>query len=203
MIPQTSVLLVDEKRGEAGMNITNSDAFPSLLYTKIVDLPESDKSVRLIVTQPVVRVEAGQMQKMRFILHTEKPLLHEEMKRVVFEGIPPKNDGNNALKVTIRQDLPVIIHPAGLAEDLSPWKHLIWQKKGANLEIHNPSKYVVRMVASFKSLPSGKSGTLTSTYLLPNRSMSVKMPDAGDSKVEFYPASRYGYKGERYTASIQ
>lgn len=203
MLPQTSVLLVDEGKGEASMNITNTDAFPSLLYTKIVDLPGGDKSIQLIVTQPVVRVDAGQMQKIRFILHKDKPLVQEEMKRVVFEGIPPKHSGNNELKVTIRQDLPVIIHPAGLAEDLSPWKHLIWQKKGADLEVRNPSKYVVRMVASFKGLPSGKAGILTKTYLQPNGSITVKMPAPGDSKVEFYPASRYGYKGERYTASIQ
>ncbi len=41
MVPETSVLLVDEKRGEASINIKNTDDHPSLLYTTIVDLPES------------------------------------------------------------------------------------------------------------------------------------------------------------------
>ncbi|STM36746.1 putative periplasmic chaperone protein [Escherichia coli] len=59
MVPETSVLLVDEKRGEASINIKNTDDHPSLLYTTIVDLPESNKSIRLIPTQPVIRVEAG------------------------------------------------------------------------------------------------------------------------------------------------
>ncbi len=39
MVPETSVLLVDEKRGEASINIKNTDDHPSLLYTTIVDLP--------------------------------------------------------------------------------------------------------------------------------------------------------------------
>ena len=67
MVPETSVLLVDEKRGEASINIKNTDDHPSLLYTTIVDLPESNKSIRLIPTQPVIRVEAGQVQQVRFL----------------------------------------------------------------------------------------------------------------------------------------
>lgn len=63
MVPETSVLLVDEQKGEVSMNLTNSDSHPSLLYTKVVDLADSDKSIRLIVTQPVVRVEQGDTQR--------------------------------------------------------------------------------------------------------------------------------------------
>lgn len=91
MVPETSVLLVDEKRGEASINIKNTDDHPSLLYTTIVDLPESNKSIRLIPTQPVIRVEAGQVQQVRFLLQATVPLQSEELKRVTFEGIPPKD----------------------------------------------------------------------------------------------------------------
>ena len=76
MVPETSVLLVDEQKGEVSMNLTNSDSHPSLLYTKVVDLADSDKSIRLIVTQPVVRVEQGDTQKIRFILQTSNCLLY-------------------------------------------------------------------------------------------------------------------------------
>lgn len=203
MVPETSVLLVDAMKGEATMNITNTDSKPALLYTNIVDLPESNKSVRLIVSQPVVRVEAGAVQRMRFLLQMEKPLMQEELKRVTFEGIPPKEKGNERLAVTIRQDLPVIIHPAGLAEDIAPWKHLQWQKKSNFLIVNNPSNYVVRMTTGFKSLPSGQQGRLKNTYLLPHTSMTVPLPDKADTQIEFYPASRYGYKGERHIAPLQ
>ena len=46
MVPETSVLLVDEQKGEVSMNLTNSDPHPSLLDTKVVDLADSDKSLR-------------------------------------------------------------------------------------------------------------------------------------------------------------
>lgn len=202
MQPETSVLLVNAGKGEASMNITNTDPAPALLYTSIVNLPESDKSVRLIVSQPVVRVESGAVQRIRFLLHTDKPLKHEELKRVTFEGIPPKEKGKQRLAITIRQDLPVIIHPAGLAEDATPWKHLQWRRKGNLLEVSNPSDYVVRMTAKFTFLPSGQHGAFKNTYLLPHTTMTLALPDKGDNKVEFYPASRYGYKGDKYIAPI-
>ncbi|MEB6380715.1 fimbria/pilus chaperone family protein [Leclercia adecarboxylata] len=203
MVPETSVLLVNAEKGEASMNITNTDSAPALLYTNIVDLPESNKNVRLIVSQPVVRVEPGAVQRIRFMLQMDKPLTQQELKRVTFEGIPPKIKGKERLAVTIRQDLPVIIHPAGLKEDATPWKHLQWIKSGDAIVVKNPSDYVVRMTTGFTSLPSGQQGSLKNTYLLPHTSMTVTLPDKADTKVEFYPASRYGYKGERYTASLQ
>lgn len=203
MVPETSVLLVNAEKGEASINVTNTDATPALLYTTIVDLPESDKNIRLIVSQPVVRVESGAIQRIRFMLQTNKPLMMEEFKRVTFEGIPPKEKNKHKLSVSIRQDLPVIIHPTGLAEDLTPWTHLIWSKQGRSLIVNNPSNYVVRMSSTFMFLPSGKKGTLNNTYLLPHTSMTLDLPTTADTKVEFYPASRYGYKGERYVATLQ
>lgn len=203
MVPETSVLLVDADKGEASMNVTNTDSTPVLLYTDIVDLPESDKNIRLIVSQPVVRVEAGAVQRMRFMLQSPVPLTKEELKRVTFEGIPPKEKNGVKVSVSIRQDLPVIIHPAGLAQDLTPWTHLTWSKQGSSLVVTNPSNYVVRMTSTFTTLPSGKQGTLNKTYLLPQTSMTLALPSLSDTKVEFYPASRYGYKGERYVAPLQ
>lgn len=203
MVPETSVLLVDAAKGEASMNVTNTDSVPELLYTNIVDLPDSDKSVRLIPSQPVVRVEPGQIQRMRFLLQTAKPLKQEELKRVTFEGIPPRAKGEVRVAVTVRQDLPVIIHPAGLAEETQPWKYLTWKKQGNALVVSNTSDYVVRMAMGIKTLPSKKMTALTKTYMLPHSSETVSLPSTTDTKVEFYPASRYGYKGESKTAELK
>ncbi len=85
------------------MNVKNTDSQPALLYTNIVDLPDSDKSIRLIVSQPVVRVDAGETQRMRFLLQTSKPMKYEELKRVTFEGIPPKEKGEDKVALTIRR----------------------------------------------------------------------------------------------------
>ncbi len=69
------------------MNVKNTDSNPALLYTTVVDLPD-DNGVKLDVTQPVVRVEAGQQQQLRFIMESTEPLTVEHYKRVTFEGIP-------------------------------------------------------------------------------------------------------------------
>ena len=203
MVPETTVLLVDEGKGEASMNITNTDSSPALLYTRITELPGSKSTTRLVATQPVIRVEAGQVQRVRFMLQTSGPLQQQEIKRVSFEGIQPKDKNSNRLAVTVRQDLPVIIQPASLPEDLQPWKHLQWQKKGSNIDIVNPSKYVVRMTPNFISWPSGKEGRLPTTYVLPGSRVTVKLPQMTDTKIKFFPASRYGYTGESYTTALQ
>ena len=188
MVPETSVLLVDEKRGEASINIKNTDDHPSLLYTTIVDLPESNKSIRLIPTQPVIRVEAGQVQQVRFLLQAT---------------IPPKDDKSSRVTVSIRQDLPVLIHPASLPEERETWKFLEWRKNGDQIEISNPSNYVVRMTLQFKTLPSGKTGAINKTYFLPHTSTTTALTNATDTKVEFYPASRYGYRGNKYVTDLK
>ena len=138
MVPETSVLLVDEKRGEASINIKNTDDHPSLLYTTIVDLPESNKSIRLIPTQPVIRVEAGRLQQVRFLLQATVPLQSEELKRVTFEGIPPKDDKSSRVTVSIRQDLPVLIHPASLPEERAPGNSWNGVKMATKLRLATP-----------------------------------------------------------------
>ena len=203
MVPETTMLFVDERKGEASINITNTDKTPALLYTRVTELPDSKSTTRLVATQPVVRVEAGQVQQVRFMLQTSGPLQQQELKRVSFEGIPPKEKGSNRLSVTVRQDLPVIIHPANLSEDLEPWKHLQWQKKGNNIDIVNSSKYVVRLTPSFITYPSGKEGRLPATYVLPGTRVTVKLPQVKDTQVKFFPASRYGYTGASYTTALQ
>ena len=175
----------------------------ALLYTTIVDLPESNKSIRLIPTQPVIRVEAGQVQQVRFLLQATVPLQSEELKRVTFEGIPPKDDKSSRVTVSIRQDLPVLIHPTSLPEERETWKCLEWRKNGDQIEISNPSNYVVRMTLQFKTLPSGKTGAINKTYFLPHTSTTTALTNATDTKVEFYPASRYGYRGNKYVTDLK
>ncbi len=96
MVPETSLLVIDEATHSGTMNVKNTDAHPALLYTTVVDLPDESKDLKLIPTQPVVRVEPGQTQQIRFILQNNKPLDVEHFKRVTFEGIPPKSELKSA-----------------------------------------------------------------------------------------------------------
>ena len=167
MVPETSLLVIDEATHSGTINVKNTDSHPSLLYTDVVDLPD-DKGLKLVTTQPVVRLEPGQTQQLRFILQTSKPLDVEHYKRVTFEGIPPKSDDNKVkIGINIRQDLPVLIRPAKLAVVTDAWKFLEWTASGTSVTVKNPIKYVVRLAQNVVLQPSGISVSLAKPYILP------------------------------------
>ncbi|HDS3499698.1 fimbria/pilus chaperone family protein [Enterobacter cloacae] len=204
MVPETSLLVIDEATHSGTINVKNTDSHPSLLYTDMVDLPD-DKGLKLVTTQPVVRLEPGQTQQLRFILQTSKPLDVEHYKRVTFEGIPPKSDDNKVkIGINIRQDLPVLIRPAKLAVVTDAWKFLEWTASGTSVTVKNPSKYVVRLAQNVVLQPSGISGSLVKTYILPGETMTVSMGKSvsGNTKVKFFPASRYGVEVPSFISDL-
>jgi P pilus assembly chaperone PapD len=204
MVPETSLLVIDEATHSGTINVKNTDSHPSLLYTDVVDLPD-DKGLKLVTTQPVVRLEPGQTQQLRFILQNSKPLDVEHYKRVTFEGIPPKSDDNKVkIGINIRQDLPVLIRPAKLAVVTDAWKYLDWTASGTSVTVKNPSKYVVRLAQKIVLQPSGISGSLAKTYILPGETMTVSMGKSvsGNNKVKFFPASRYGVEVPSFISDL-
>lgn len=204
MVPETSLLVIDEATHSGTINVKNTDSHPSLLYTDVVDLPD-DKGLKLVTTQPVVRLEPGQTQQLRFILQTSKPLDVEHYKRVTFEGIQPKSDDNKVkIGINIRQDLPVLIRPAKLAVVTDAWKFLDWTASGTSVTVKNPSKYVVRLAQNVVLQPSGVRGSLAKTYILPGETMTVSMGKSvsGNTKVKFFPASRYGVEVPSFISDL-
>ncbi|ENE9535576.1 fimbria/pilus periplasmic chaperone [Salmonella enterica subsp. enterica serovar Newport] len=204
MVPETTLLVIEESTHSGVMNVKNTDSNPALLYTTVVDLPDNN-GVKLDVTQPVVRVEAGQQQQLRFIMESTEPLTVEHYKRVTFEGIPPKST-NKGMKIgfNLRQDLPVLIRPKNLPVVTDAWKLLTWSRNGQTINVKNPSPYVVRLAQNITFLPSGGEGTIKKTYILPGETLnvSIKTPFAADTSVRFYPASRYGIEVPSFTSPL-
>ena len=56
MVPETSLLVIDEATHSGTINVKNTDNTPALLYTTVVNLPDDDNGIKLIPTQPVVRL---------------------------------------------------------------------------------------------------------------------------------------------------
>lgn len=197
MQPQTSMVLIREDAGGGSINVTNTDDKDALLYVKVIDLPD-DKFPQLIVTQPVMRVAAGQTQRVRFVLISDRPLTTEHMKRVTFEGIPITSVANQGIAISLRQNLPVIIHPAGLAENIGSWKDLQWSVKQGKLRVHNPGAWVVRMAPSFTLLPGNQKVILNKSYILPGETLPVVFSDvlalARTQKIRIDAVSSYGYE---------
>ncbi|MDY7535266.1 fimbria/pilus chaperone family protein [Pseudomonas sp. Bout1] len=205
MVPDTSVVIVYEEQGEASVSVTNTDNKLALLHVTLEDLPE-DLEPLLFVTPPLARVEADKSQLVRFILQNQKPLQTQRLKRVIFEGMPkdrtPSEAGHARVGVTVRQNLPVIIHPKGLAPNRTPWKGLAWSLDDGQLHVRNDSKYVVRMAQELQLLPGKNKAVLPRTYILPGESMSVPAPNARATTVRMQPATVYGFTVAAFEAPI-
>lgn len=197
MQPKSSLVLIKEEAGGGSINVTNTDNKDALLYVKVIDLPD-DKRPQLIVTQPVVRVAAGQTQRVRFVLTSDRPLTTEHIKRVTFEGIPLTAGENNSVDVSVRQNLPVIIHPTGLAKNSEPWKKLQWSVKQGTLTISNTGEWVVRMAPNITLVPGNKNVVLDKSYILPGETISVVYSDknalAKATSVRIDTVTQYGYE---------
>ena len=206
MVPETPVIIVDEARGEATINIRNTETSPALLYSQIENVPE-DTEALLFLSPPVTRVEAGEVQLVRFLLESHAPLKVERLKRAVFEGIMPNDEaGGPRLRLSIKQNIPVIVRPAGLAVEREPWTKLAWTLDRGVLKVSNPSPYVVRMAAMVSLLPADMPVTLERGYILPGETLSFPLlatPAVLQTGVRLFPATTYGYAVKSHDAVLQ
>jgi P pilus assembly chaperone PapD len=205
MVPDTSVVIVNEADGEASVSVTNTDATLALLHVTLEDIPE-DKQPLVFVTPPLARVEAGKSQLVRFILQTSEPLKTQRLKRVIFEGMPqdrqPVKAGHAQVGVTVRQNLPVILHPKGLAPNRTPWTGLVWSLKNDQISVHNPTPYVVRLAQELTLLPGNGPALLPRTYVLPGETLSVPANGVTAATVRLQPATVYGFAVPHFEAPI-
>ncbi|PYY90517.1 fimbrial protein [Pseudomonas sp. TKO26] len=205
VLPESSVVIVEESDGEGAINLKNTDAFPVLLLTSLLDIDE-DKEALLSVTPPAARVEPDKSQRVRFMLTSQAPLKTERLKRVVFEGVPPQKKGESLMRMNVRQNLPVLIRPAGLARDEAPWKRLVWSFKAGVLSVNNPSPYVVRLGQGVSTLPDGSTWQLPHSYVLPGQQLTLEAQKQGATgtpgAVRISPATTWGFTVDSYEAPL-
>lgn len=202
--PETSVVLVSEATGEGTMNVKNTGNETVLLVPTVENIAE-DPEEWVVVSPPAAVVEPGQTQMVRFILSNGEPLKAQRLKRAIFEGIPQTGDKRNAVRLTVRQDLPLIAQPKGETPEKAPWKKLKWSAKDGALVLENPSPYVVRMDQRVQLQPQAKDLTLPKSYILPGEKITVPadVPDLGTAQsVRTYPATVYGYQVEHFDAPL-
>lgn len=204
MEPETTVIVLNEADGEASINVKNTDAKPALLHAAIEDVPE-DLEPLVIVTPPVSRVDAGELQMVRFLAVGKEPLKTQRLKRVTFEGIPQTQPGSGAtIGISLRQNLPLILHPKGLPQHNAPWELLTWSLQGKTLSVRNDSPYVVRLAAEVQLNPQKAKAYLSRTYVLPGEVLSTEFssPSPDATSVTIAPATVYGFTVDNYDALL-
>jgi P pilus assembly chaperone PapD len=208
--PESPVLLVSETQGEAQMGVKNSDAENLLLHTNVYDV-DGDTKLEVIPLPPIIRVDAGGRQLVRFVLeNTGEPLKVQHYKRVTFEGIPEKSTKTteSRVRVNVRYDLPVIISPKGLVLNETPWDLMVWRVEENKLVVTNPSPYVVRMSRQVDLLPALTRVEIAQrTFILPGETLSLDLPAGTTAKsihgVRLFPATLYGYTAPDYDAPLK
>ncbi|MHA6575506.1 fimbrial biogenesis chaperone [Pseudomonas yamanorum] len=137
---------------------------------------------------------------------SKEPLKTERLKHVTFDGVAPQQTNTSEVRLTVRQNLPVIIRPAGLEKDLAPWKHLTWKVSHDSLTVSNPSPYVVRLGQGVQTLPDNTGWTLPNAYVLPGQTLTVKADGdktpASPKQVRISPATTGRYAGHTYDATL-
>lgn len=205
LVPETTMILINEADGEGTVSVKNTDPAPLLLYTQVRHIPE-DKENLFIITPPVARVEPGQKQLVRFILTNQQPLKVQRLKRVIFDGVPRTKTGENAVRVNIRHNIPAVIHPKGLKLDPEPWKQLTWSVNDQGvLQVANASPYVVRLAQEVQVKPTGKLAKLPKPYVLPGETipLTTEAPlRQAPQSVVISPATVYGIYVDTYEAPL-
>lgn len=200
MKPEVSVLFLDDQNREATITVQNTDSSTALLHSSLQTIPE-DRENKLIVTPQLARVEGGKKQQVRVVLKDGVKLDKQKMQRINFISVPQDDGKKNRARVLVGQNIPVIISPANLPVNTTPWTGLTFQRSGSSVKIDNPTPYIVRLTKQVDLLPGKQSVELPKTYILPGETMTL--PAAGNVKsVRLHPVTRYGILTAPFEAQL-
>lgn len=203
MKPEAPALFLDDQNREATINILNTDNDTALLHSSLQTLPEDPENT-LIITPQLVRVEGGKKQPIRVVLKKGIKLDKQRMQRINFVSIPQDDGKKSRARILIGQNIPVIISPADLPLNTTPWTGLTFHRTGSSLSVENPTPYIVRLTKQLDLLPGTNRVELKKTYILPGEKLNVLLPAAANSvkSVRLHPVTRYGILTNPYEAQL-
>ena len=204
MKPETTVLFIDDENREATINIENTDSYSALLHSSLQTIPE-DRNNKLIITPQLARVEAGKKRQVRVVLKNGVTVTRQTMQRINFISVPPEDGLKNRMRVLVGQNIPVIISPAKLPENFTPWKGIKAECAGLTLKVSNPTDYVVRLTNQIDLLPGNKSISLPKNYILPQETLRLPLPKGracSARAIRLHPVTRFGILTMPYEVAL-
>lgn len=209
--PDSTIVLLSADANQVQMGVKNTDASPLLMNVTVIDLPGSE-SVSVLPLPQVIRIEANGRQVVQFMFPKGAPTIDKQyLKRVSFEGIPPKNSRPeaNVVTFTVRQVIPMVISPAGLVQDPEPWKRMQILRAGEGaMELRNDSPFVVRLGFVAQLMPMNTSVQLMkNSYVLPGEHIAFDLPKgvlaSAVREVRINPASPWGFKVAAHDIAVR
>ncbi|WP_380182961.1 molecular chaperone [Kalamiella sp. sgz302252] len=147
-----SRMVYEGNEKEKAISVENPDAFSFLIQSWIEDATGNmiKDNAPFIVTPPLFRLDGKQKNLLR-IIRTENslPQDRETLLWLNIKSIPAKSDTeHNTLQIAVRTRLKLIFRPESLVDE-TPEQHvqkLEWKKKGNQLVVINPSKYLMNFM---------------------------------------------------------
>lgn len=204
MRPEVPVLFLDDQNREATINVKNTDNSSALLHSSLQTIPE-DRENKLIVTPQLAQVEAGEKQQVRVLLKDGIRLDKQRMQRINFISVPRDDGKKNRARVLVGQNIPVIISPADLPLNTTPWTGLKFLRSGSSIKIDNPTAYIVRLTTQVDLLPGKQSVELPKTYILPGETITLPLSRTSVSSVKsirLHPVTRFGILATPFEATL-
>lgn len=192
--PGVPTVVLSSQKNFGYAEVRNTDDYPVLLYTKIISL-QDDPFPRVMVSNPVIRLEGKGIAKVKFIIEQKKhDATVEHIKRVIFESIPTMTVTKRNIDIIVSQNMPMIIEPTLETSNKENWNDLVWLEDKKGFYVKNNGARVVRLMPEIKIIPNEKVVQIDKTYILPGERLlltSDALPN-GNSSVEFYPVTTYG-----------
>ncbi|ELY3857997.1 fimbria/pilus periplasmic chaperone [Providencia stuartii] len=192
---ETMTVIVDESEPRKVFNVKNTSKEPILLSTKVANLEGGEELASdVMVSPPIIRIEPEQSQQINFVLKKGLTLPHEAILKVSFQGVGATKV--NTTKMPIRQDVAMLITPAGMTVSQTPWEALQVSQQGETLTLTNTGKQVIRLAPNFTAQPGNEDYSVGQFYLRPNESKVVNVKGKVNT-ITISPLSRYGFKTQQ------
>lgn len=210
--PQLTRVVAYASDKETPVEIINESSESYMVQSWLEDLDGKDANIPLVLTPPVMRLDAQKQGKLRLVvLPAEVPQDRESVYWLSIQEIPPKakTEADNKVVIAIRSRLKVFVRPQGLDAKgaREAIKSLTWSVDNDGgktwLKANNPSAYYI----SFGKLMVN--GTmLDDKYLMPaphgNQRYAVPKALAGKKGTITYSAmSDYGSAGDDLKTEVQ
>lgn len=210
--PQLTRVVAYASDKETPVEIINESSESYMVQSWLEDLDGKDANIPLVLTPPVMRLDAQKQGKLRLVvLPAELPQDRESVYWLSIQEIPPKakTEADNKVVIAIRSRLKVFVRPQGLDAKgaREAIKSLTWSVENDGgktwLKANNPSAYYI----SFGKLMVN--GTmLDDKYLMPaphgSQRYAVPKALAGKKATITYSAmSDYGSAGDDLKTEVQ
>lgn len=196
-----ALLVVNTDEVEGQVSILNTGSLPIMVLTRISPCGD-EKSPLFTIMPPLVHIDENKTQQIRFTFIGNRNIHAQQLVFANLEAFPVGHEGAHS----VRQSLPIIVNPRGLAPKSDPWTLLQWSMVNEQLTVQNSSPYVIRLSKEVETLPGRDEWLLPQSYLLPDERLVLtaknKLLTGKVLQVVLHPMSNEGNTAGRYTATL-